>query len=255
VSSDGYAIDLSGKHALVTGAGQHTGREFAKGLAQAGASVSVNDVVRDKAQSVCEEIRAFGGKADPLVFDIADLAACQDALRSARPDIVVNNVGGVDAIVHPFVHFGKTDPASWDRLVRLNLSGVMNVTYAALPHMSKRGWGRFVTIISDAARRGERGMAVYGAAKAASAGFMRGIAAEYGFEGITANAIAFGTIKYEQHDATPPDVLKKLLASYAVKREGRPSDPVGLLLLLASDHGEWITGQVIPVDGGFTNAL
>lgn len=255
MNNDGYAINLSGRHALVTGAGQHTGREFAMGLAQAGASVSVNDVVRDKAEAVCEEIRVLGGTADPLVFDITDLAACQDALGSTRPDIVVHNVGGVDAIAYPFVHFGKTDPRSWDRLVSLNLWGVMNVTYAALPHMSERGWGRFISIISDAARRGERGMAVYGAAKAASAGFMRGIAAEYGFEGITANAIAFGTIKYEKHEAPPADVLKKLLATYAVKRQGRPSDPVGLLLLLASDHGEWITGQVVPVDGGFTNAL
>ncbi len=255
MKSDGLSIDLRGKRALVTGAGQHTGREFAKGLARAGASVNVNDLVEDKALAVCEEIRDEGGAADPLPFDITDLAACQAALEVDPPDIVVHNVGGVDAIPYPFVHFGESDPSRWRRLVDVNLWGVMNLTYAALPHMSRNGWGRFITIISDAARRGERGMAVYGAAKAASAGFMRGIAAEYGFDGITANAIAFGTIKYEAHDEMPPEMLKRLLATYAVKRQGRPTDPVGLLTLLASDHGEWITGQVIPVDGGFTNAL
>jgi NAD(P)-dependent dehydrogenase (short-subunit alcohol dehydrogenase family) len=255
MSSEGYAINLSGRNALVTGAGQHTGREFALGLAAAGASVIVNDVVDAKAQAVCEEIRERGGSANPLVFDITDLEATREAIAASKPDIVVNNVGGTDAIQFPFVHFDQTDPSTWSRSVDLNLYGVLNITHSALPHMRDQGWGRFITIISDAARRGERGMAVYAAAKAAAAGFMRSIAAEYGFEGITSNAIAFGSIAYDQHEAPPENALKNMLRTYAVKRRGRPSDPVGLLLLLASDSGEWITGQTVPIDGGFTNAL
>lgn len=251
----GFNIDLSGRRALVTGAGQHTGRQFALGLAQAGAEVFVNDVVADKAQAVCDEIAAAGGVAKPLVFDITDLDATNAAIGGARPDIVVNNVGGVAEIPYPFVHFGSSDPTRWKKLIDLNFYGVMHTTYAALPHMTEQKWGRIITIISDAGRRGERGQAVYGAAKAAGAGFMRGIATEYGFDGITANSIAFGSIQYENRDAPPPEALKKMLSVYSVKRPGRPSDPVGLLVLLASDHAEWITGQVIPVDGGFVSAL
>jgi len=255
MSGSGYTIDLSGRRALVTGAGQHTGRHFALGLAQAGAEVFVNDVVAEKAQAVCDEIRESGGEASPLVFDITDLDATNAAIGGALADIVVNNVGGVFAIPFPLKHFGASDPTRWKQQIDLNLYGVLNTTYAALPHMTQQKWGRIITIISDAGRRGERGQAVYGAAKAAGAGFMRGIAAEYGFDGITANAIAFGSIQYEDREPPPPDALKKMLSVYSVKRPGRPSDPVGLLVLLASDHAEWITGQVIPVDGGFVNAL
>jgi 3-oxoacyl-[acyl-carrier protein] reductase len=255
MSGDGFAIDLSARRALVTGAGQHTGRQFALGLARAGAEVFVNDVVADKAQSVCDEIVSAGGAARPLVFDITDLDATNAAVTATRPDIVVNNVGGVTEIPFPIVHFGSSDPTRWKKLIDLNFYGVMHTTYAALPHMTEQKWGRIITIVSDAARRGERGQAVYGAAKAAGAGFMRGIAAEYGFDGITANTISFGAIAYENRHAPPPEALKKMLSVYSVKRQGRPSDPVGLLVLLASDHGEWITGQVIPVDGGFVSAL
>jgi 3-oxoacyl-[acyl-carrier protein] reductase len=255
MSASGFTIDLTGKRALVTGAGQHTGRQIALGLAAAGATVFVNDVVHAKADAVCDEIRAAGGEASPLVFDITDLDATNAAIGGARPDIVVNNVGGVDAIPYPFVHFGLTDPTKWKKLIDLNFYGVLNTTYAALAHMTEQKWGRFITIMSDAGRRGERGQAVYGAAKAAGAGFMRGIATEYGFVGITANAISFGSIQYEHRDPPPPETLKKVLSVYSVKRPGRPTDPVGLLVLLASDHAEWITGQVIPVDGGFVSAL
>ena len=162
ISGNGYTIDLAGRRALVTGAGQHTGRQFALGSAQAGAEVFVNDVVADKAEAVCDEIRTAGGAANPLVFDITDLDATNAAIGGALPDIVVNNVGGVDAIPYPFVHFAASDPTRWKKLIDLNLYGVLNTTFAALPHMTQQKWGRIVTIISDAGRRGERGQAVYG---------------------------------------------------------------------------------------------
>lgn len=250
-----YDLDLTGHRALVTGGGQHTGRAFSMGLARAGAAVLVNDVVEDKAEAVAAEIRSEGGDAVASVFDITDLAAVQAALADQPVDIVINNVGGVREITLPPVHFGESDPSRWHRLVELNLYGNMNTAYAALPHMTEQGWGRFVTIISDAARRAERGMAVYGAAKAASAAFMRGIATEYGIQGITSNAISFGSIRYGGMPDPDADTLKKMTRLYAVKRLGVPEDPVGLAVLLCSDAGSWISGQVIPVNGGYTNAL
>jgi NAD(P)-dependent dehydrogenase (short-subunit alcohol dehydrogenase family) len=254
VTSD-YSIDLTGHRALVTGAGQHTGRAFAIALAAAGAHVIVNDVVADKAEHVVTEIKAEGGQASAGVFDITDLATVQSALEQDPVDIVINNVGGVREITFPIVNFGESDPTRWHRLVDLNLYASMNTAYAALPHMREQGWGRFVTIISDAARRAERGMAVYGAAKAASAAFMRGIATEYGIDGVTANAISFGSLAYDGSPEPDEDLLRRMTRNYAVKRRGTAADPVGLLLLLASDASSWITGQVIPVNGGYTNAL
>lgn len=248
-------IDLSGRRALVTGAGQHTGRRFALALAGAGAHVAVNDVVAERAEAVVAEIRAEGGTASPMVLDVTDQARVAETVGSFAPDVLVNNTGATDAIEWPPPLFDETDPATWRRLVDVNLYGPLNCTHAALPAMRERGWGRVVTIISDASRTGERGMAVYAAAKAGAAGLMRSVAAEYGRHGVTANAIALGTLAYEHHPPMDEEQARRMLRPYAIKRLGRPDDPVGMLVLLVSDAGEWITGQVLAVDGGYTNAL
>jgi 3-oxoacyl-[acyl-carrier protein] reductase len=250
-----FTIDLSGRRALVTGAGRHTGRAFCLALAEAGAHVAVNDIDPALAGAVVDEIRAAGGSAEPCVFDVTDLEQVLDTLGTFGPDILVNNTGGTAFLTYPFPRFEDEDPAAWTKIVGINLYGTMHCTKAALPRMRAQGWGRIITIISDAARAGERGMAVYGAAKAGAAGFMRGIAAEAGADGVTANCIALGTLKYAGMPDRDPESLRKQLRNYAVKREGQPTDPVGMVLLLASDHASWITGQVLPVDGGYTNAL
>lgn len=251
-----FPIDLTGRRALVTGAGQHTGRQYALALAEAGAHVAVNDIVADKAESVAAEIAAAGGgSAEPLVFDVTDHAAVHEAVGGFGPDIVVNNTGATAAIEWPPRPFHETDPAGWRPLVDINLYGTLNCSHAALPGMRERGWGRIITIVSDAARTGEKGMAVYGGAKAGAAAVMRSLAVEYGRDGITANAVALGTLRYEHHGEMPDEQQQRMLRPYAIKRLGRPSDPVGMVLLLASDAGEWITGQVLPVNGGYTHAL
>ena len=110
--------------------------------------------------------------------------------------------------------------------------------------------------VTDAGRKGERSQAVYGAAKAAAMGFVRGIAQEVGRKGVTANCIALGTIPHGMtHEGVDPDQHKALVRPYPVGRIGRPEDPAPLAVLLCSDAGEWITGQVYPVDGGYTSAL
>jgi NAD(P)-dependent dehydrogenase (short-subunit alcohol dehydrogenase family) len=250
-----FTIDLSGRRALVTGAGRHTGRRYALALAAAGAHVAVNDIDADLADAVAREIRDEGGSAEPAVFDVTDLSAVTGLVGDVAPDILVNNTGGTAFITYPFPRFEDDDPETWRRLIDINLYGVLHCTRAALPHMRAQGWGRIITIISDAARTGERGMAVYGAAKAGAAGFMRGIAAEVGADGVTANCIALGTLRYEQQPERDPEQLRRQLRNYAIKREGRPTDPVGMVMLLVSEHADWITGQVLPVNGGYTNAL
>ena len=148
---------LEGLPALVTGAGQGVGRAIALTLADAGADVAINDVVESRADEVRDDIRERGGLAESAAFDVTDWDSVHAAVdRLEGVGILVNNAGnaGVDGFsaLRPFV---ETDPAEWDRYIRVNLHGVMNCTRAALPSMISRNGGRIITIVSDAARYGD----------------------------------------------------------------------------------------------------
>jgi len=156
--------------------------------------------------------------------------------------------------------FAETDPADWEPYLRVNLYGAMHCTRAALPAMIERRWGRVITAVSDAGRTGDQNSAAYAASKAGAAGLTRSIAIETGRFGITANNIALGTMRTplteslwaEQADSPQ---AKAIMQNYVVRRPGNPDDVATLAVLLASDHGSWITGQTIPVNGGFSFAL
>lgn len=249
---------IADRTALVTGGGGGVGRAIAIQMARAGAHIWVNDLFADRAEQVCAEIHAEHGLATPVVADVCDPDAVAGMVAETGPvDIIVNNAGippeGIT--VKPFV---ETGPAEWDPLLRLNLAAVLHVTRAYLPFMIERQWGRVLTIVSDAGRKGERKQVVYGAAKAAAMGFSRGLAAEVGRDGVTVNCIALGTMNHGQLAAaleSAPDLEAKLARNYPVGRIGRVDDSAPLAVLLCSDAAEWITGQVYPVDGGYTSAL
>lgn len=249
---------IAGRVALVTGAGGGVGRAIAMHMARAGAQVWVNDLDAERAEKVCWEIEEEHEVARPVIADVCDRA---DVERMAREtgalDILVNNAGippeGIT--IKPFV---ETGPEEWDPLVRLNLAAVLDVTRTYLPAMLERGWGRVLTIVSDAGRRGEPNQVVYGAAKAAAMGFARGLAAEVGGHGVTVNCISLGTVKHgplADAIARHPELEARLARRYPAGRIGRVEDPAPLAVLLCSDAGAWITGQVYPVDGGYFPAL
>jgi 3-oxoacyl-[acyl-carrier protein] reductase len=249
---------IAGRVALVTGSGAGVGRAIAIQMARAGADVWINDLHRERAEKVAAEIGEEGGTARVVVADVADGAAVPGMVRETGPlDILVNNAGippeGIT--VKSFV---ETGPEEWDPLIRLNLAAVLGVTRAYLPPMLDKGWGRVLTIVSDAGRKGERKQAVYGAAKAAAMGFSRGLAAEVGRQGVTVNCIALGTMRHgplaDAIEATP-ELEGRLARAYPVGRLGEVGDPAPLAVLLCSDAAEWITGQVYPVDGGYFPAL
>ncbi|HUZ09450.1 MAG TPA: SDR family oxidoreductase [Acidimicrobiales bacterium] len=254
-----FTIDLEGRLALVTGAGQGVGRAIALALASAGGAVAVNDFVPDRAESVAEEIRAAGGEAVPAPFDVSDFDAVMSAVeRVGNVDILVNNAGNAGPEGFNFGPFAQTRPSDWARYFGVNLFGVMHCTRAALPGMIDRQDGRVVTIISDAARWGEPYMGAYAAAKAGAAGFSRSVAREVGRHGITANCVALGSIDPSEGpaeaEATPEeaDRLHKQLRGYIIRRRGRPEDVSGLVTFLVSPLASWITGQTYPVNGGYT---
>lgn len=248
-------IDLTDRSALVTGAGQGVGLEIARGLVEAGARVWVNDLDAERAEKAAASLP---GDARPVVADITDADALQSMVDTTGPvDIVVNNAG-VPPGATQLVPFAATSAEDWQPWIALNLQATMMVTHAYLPPMQEAGWGRVLTIVSDAGRTGEPGQVVYGAAKAAAMGFTRGLAVETGRAGITANCIALGAIRHGMVAAffdANPEAEAKGVRRYPVGRFGDPTDPVGLAVVLCSDAGAWITGQVIPVNGGYSHAL
>jgi 2-hydroxycyclohexanecarboxyl-CoA dehydrogenase len=252
---------LEGRSALVTGSGAGMGRAIAIFMARAGAEVWVADVNRERASGVVERIEEEGGKAHVTIANVREPESIAAMAEETGPvDILVNNAGsGVRAYGDSglrLVTFAESDPADWQPYLELDLLGVMHVTHRYLPAMIERGWGRIVTIVSDAGRKGERRQVAYGAAKAGAMGFIRGLAAEVGRYGVTANCIALGTMKHGgAMQSADPEAEKKILRNYAVGRLGHVADPAPLAVLLCSDAGEWITGQVYPVNGGYTNSL
>jgi 3-oxoacyl-[acyl-carrier protein] reductase len=261
-----FEIDLKGRRALVTGAGQHVGRAIARGLARAGAEVAVNDIAAERAGAVVREIEGSGGRAVAAVFDVTDRVEVQRCIGAFAPDVLVNNCGNTGAGNPPgqvsiaLSRFLDSDRSVWEPLFAVNLFGVMECAHAALPGMIERGWGRIVTIISDAARVAERRMAAYAAAKAGAAGFSRALAAEVGKSGVTVNCVSLGMIESEhaieaRESSAEPEAYRKLLSAYLLPRFGRPDDPASLVVFLASEQAGWITGQTYPVNGGYSSAL
>ncbi len=250
-------IGLDGRRALVTGGGNGVGAEIASTLAQAGAFVYVNDIYEERAVEVADRIGA-PDRARAIKSDVTSPAKVLRMREDTGPvDILVNNAG-IPTTGFQLKAFVDTDPEDWEAAMRLNLGAVLHVTHAYVGAMVEAGWGRVITIASDAGRRGEKFQAIYGSAKAGAMGFMRGLAAEVGGHGVTVNCVSLGTMRTgvsaEAFDRDP-DLERKLTRPYLVPRLGVPSDVATLVALLSSDAGEWITGQVYPVDGGYAQAL
>lgn len=260
-------LDLGGQIAFVTGAGQGAGRAIALALAEHGAGgVAVNDFVAERAEAVVAEIEALGVRAVAVPADVGDHGAVRAAVGKAAEKLgpvtlLVNNAGnaGPNAQMGFSPPFWESDPAEWGRFFRTNLDGVMNCCHAALPAMVEAGRGRIVTIVSDAGRVGEARLAAYSAAKAGANGFVRALARETGRHGITCNAISLSTLE----PAMEPEQLeqfyahervKKQMASYVLRRFGKPEDVAAMALFLCSDAASWITGQTYPVNGGYSFA-
>jgi NAD(P)-dependent dehydrogenase (short-subunit alcohol dehydrogenase family) len=244
-------FDLSGRLALVTGAGQGVGAEVARTLARQGAAVAVNDVVEARARSVVDEIAAGGadGGAAAFAADVTDMDAVTAMVRNVEAalgpvDILVNNAG-IPADGFVLKQFREMSVDEWEPFIRLNLYGVLYCTRAVVDGMCARGWGRIITVSSEAGRTGTSlGISLYGAAKAGAVGLSRHLAVELGPFGITVNCVSLGVI--ERSDGAAGGMAK----GYPTRRLGRPADVAGAIAYLASDEAAWVTGQTLPVNGG-----
>ena len=243
---------LAGRMALVTGGGSGIGAATCRRLAAEGAAVAVTDVNAEAAEAVAREV---GGRAYAL--DVRDGEAIAAALAGAERDIgpldvLVNNAG-----YDEFGFFSKTAPDLWDRVLAVNLRGVLAVTHAALPGMQERGRGRIVNVASEAGRMGSQGSAVYSAAKAGVIGFTKAVARESARFGITCNAIAPGPIETPLLMAAPQflgelgeRLVKGMVDRTAMRRIGQPEEVAAAVAFLASDDAAYVTGETLGVSGG-----
>ena len=246
------SFDLSGRVALVTGAGQNVGEGIARALARHGAAVAVNDFHEERARRVAERIGAEGGKAAAVAFDVTDPASVADGIARARRelgplDVLVNNAGNAGAHVFPPKRFAEMEPSEWAKFLDVNLYGVLHCTRAVIDGMCERGWGRVITISSGAGIVGMPiGISLYGAGKGGALAFMRHLAMEVARRGVTANSVALGLME----NAGDADVTRAAAAGIPVGRCGKPEDAAAAVVWLASPEAAWVTGQTIQVNGG-----
>lgn len=242
-------FDLTGRRALVTGAGQGIGAGIAQHLARQGAEVVVNDIVLDRAEASAEAIRAQGGAAEALAFDVTNRDEVCESVTHRNFDIVVNNAGNAGARMMQPKPFREMDPAQWAPPIDVNLHGVMNTTHAVLPGMCERGFGRLVTISSGAGVVGlPIGVAPYGAGKGGAISFMRHMAIENAAFGVTANSLALGLM--EMTEVTDGSLVAKLAKTVPLGRLGTGDDLGPAVVWIVSNEAEWVTGQTIHVNGG-----
>ena len=247
-------FDLSGRVALVTGAGQNTGRGIARTLASRGAAVAVNDLHPNRAESVAAEITDAGGRACASPFDVTDFEAVQAGIEQAEKelgplDTLVNNAG----VPEPFepTAFTAMTPADWARFVDLNLYGVVHCARAVIEGMCERGFGRVITISSGAGQIGlSMGISLYGAGKGGALAFMRHLAMEVAGRGVTANSLALGLMDH----VGDADSVAAMARTVPVGRLGMPEDVGAAVTYLASNEASWLTGQTIGLNGGSTTS-
>lgn len=243
---------LDDKIAIVTGAGQGIGKAIAEKLASEGATVVVTDVNETTAKETADGIGggAVGIRTDVTSRESVNAMVEQVKSQFGRIDVLVNNAGWDKA--SPFV---DSDPADWDRVIQINLYGVLNTSKAVLPVMAEQGFGSVVNLASDAGRVGSSGEAVYSAAKGGVIAFTKSTAREMARHQVNANCVCPGptdTALFASMGGDNPKLREALTKAIPFRRLAQPSDLANMVAFFASDEANFITGQTVSVSGGLT---
>jgi NAD(P)-dependent dehydrogenase (short-subunit alcohol dehydrogenase family) len=243
--------DLSGKIAVITGAGRGLGKAIADVLAGRGAHVVVNDLTLELAEEAAASARARGESASAIAFDVADPNQVEIAFRRirgdhGRVDILINNAG-----IGDFVSFPEITPEKWDRMLNIHLKGSFNCCQAVLAGMKEQKYGKIVNISSVAGKRGDFiGNAHYTAAKAGIIGLTKSLALYAAPFGINVNAIAPGLVATELSDEMSSEMKATTISRIPAGRLGRPEEIARATAFLVSDDASYVFGETLSVNGG-----
>ncbi|HVN67213.1 MAG TPA: 3-oxoacyl-[acyl-carrier-protein] reductase [Candidatus Sulfotelmatobacter sp.] len=243
-------MKLKDKVAFVTGSAQGIGKAVAMALAKEGANIVVSDINLELAAQTAKEIEALGVKTMAIKTNVADLADVESSVAEivktmGRIDILVNNAGITKDNL--LIRMKKEE---WNAVLGVNLTGVFNCTKVVSTLMMKQRYGKIVSIASIVGQMGNAGQANYAASKGGVIAFTKTVAKELASRNVTANAIAPGFIRTAMTDKLSDEVKKKMLEQIPLGKLGTPEDIANAVLFLAGPEADYITGQVLAVNGG-----
>jgi NAD(P)-dependent dehydrogenase (short-subunit alcohol dehydrogenase family) len=251
-------IDFSGRVAVVTGAASGIGTGVAKELAKEGADIAVADIDEEGGEAVAAEIREEYDRDARFVYtDISDYERCGEAVDEVvdhfgRIDVLANVAAGglsdMDGMVKPF---DEETPENWVPHLEITLPGPIHMTHQVVPVMKENGGGAVVNFASDSYQGQDPNLTVYAAAKAGVVTFTKSVAKELGEYNIRVNCISPSTTWSGSTQEWLDEHGEKVAAQYPLGRLGEPQDHANAVVFLASDAADWITGQVLSVNGGF----
>lgn len=245
-------MKIDGKMAVVTGAASGIGLATAETLAAAGAHVVVADIARDKGEVAASNLQKKGFQADYIHLDItedASISAFTEAVlkKTGAPDVIVNGAGWGQ--IKPF---WEMPLEVWGKIVTLNLIGPMKLVKSFLPKMMERNSGKIVNVSSDAGRVGSSGETVYAGAKGGLIAFTKSLAREVARYNINVNCVCPGPTETPLLFAVPEKHLEAFKRAIPFRRFGKPQEIADAILFFASSRSDYITGQVLSVNGGLT---
>jgi len=245
---------LQGKRILITGAARGLGRDFAQAAAEAGASVVMADILKDLVSVEAEKLKQLGLNVSSVSIDLSQKASIQSAVEKA-----VEQLSGLDGLINCAalatgvggVSMMDYDEDLWDRVMTVNVKGTWLVTQACVPHLKKSGAGKIVNIASDTAMWGAQRLMAYVASKGALIAMTRSMARELGEDNICVNTLSPGLTLVEATEYVPQSRHDLYVNGRALQRQQHPQDLNGTAIYLLSDMSSFVTGQNIPVNGGF----